>query len=251
MKRNDPSEWNDLVKPSRRNLNLFSAFSIFALATGYFFLLLYTLYPFLKTYWVMNGATYWFITGYFLFIPLFAAAIIGAFVEGNRSWGTIFDALNVRPLTRSDWYWAVGSLFGLLLLTGMVFGLSAVSHAVWGTRELNTTPWFMHMEPFGGTDRWLLLLWFPMFFFNIVGEEILWRGYVQSRLAIQLGWILCSLLWYGFHIPFGIDLLLVLLPTMFVIPFAFHKTRNTLVTIFIHGMFNGPMFVAVSLGLLE
>jgi membrane protease YdiL (CAAX protease family) len=177
---------NTLARSPRRNLNLFSAFFIFALATGYFFLLLYSLYPFLKTHLALNGATYWFITGYFLFIPLFAAAILGAFVEGNRSWGTITKALNVRPMTRSDWYWAVGSLLGLLILTGMVFGLSTASHAVWGTRELNTTPWFMHMEPFVGTDRWLLLLWFPMFFFNIVGEEILWRGYVQTRLPIRL-----------------------------------------------------------------
>jgi membrane protease YdiL (CAAX protease family) len=238
-------------RPPRRNLNLFSAFLIFALATGYFFLLLYSLYPILKTHFALNGATYWFITGYFLFIPLFAFAILGAFVEGNRSWGTITRALNVRPMTRSDWYWAVGSLFVLLLLSGMVFGLSTASHALWGTRELNTTPWFMHMEPFVGTDRWLLLLWFPMFFFNIVGEEILWRGYLQSRLDIRFGWIASALFWLGFHVPFGLDLLLILLPTMFVIPFAFHKTRNTLVTILIHGMFNGPMFVAVALGLLE
>ena len=236
---------------SRRRLNLSSAFFIFAFATGYFFLLLHTLYPFLKTHWTFNGATYWFITGYFLFIPLFLVGIIGVFVEGARNRETIARGLHLRRLTRSDWYWAVGSLFGLLILTGVVFGLSALSHAVFETRQLNTTPWFMHMEPFQGTDRWLLLLWFPMFFFNIVGEEILWRGYLQSRLAMGYGWIACALCWLGFHIPFGFDLLLILLPTMFVIPFAFHKTKNTLVTIFIHGMFNGPMFIAVSLGLLQ
>jgi membrane protease YdiL (CAAX protease family) len=236
---------------SRRKLNLSSAFLIFALATGYFFLLLYTLYPFLKTHWTLNGATYWFVTGYFLFIPLFVTAILGVFVERHSRRDTIASGLHVRRLTRTDWHWAVGSLFGLLLLTGVVFGLAHAIHAVFGTRLLNTTPWFMHMEPFKGTDRWLLLLWFPMFFFNIVREEILWRGYLQSRLDIRFGWIACALFWLGFHVPFGLDLLLILLPTMFVIPFAFHKTRNTLVTILIHGMFNGPMFVAVALGMLE
>lgn len=60
-----------------------------------------------------------------------------------------------------------------------------------------------------------------MFFFNIVGEELLWRGYVQARLTHKQAWILCSLFWFFFHLPFGFDLLVMLLPVIIVIPYVF------------------------------
>ena len=107
----------------------------------------------------------------------------------------------------------------------------------------------MEMQPFQASERLLLLVWFPMFFFNIVGEELLWRGYIQSRLTGRFPWQLCSLLWLLFHLPFGIDLMIMLVPVIVIIPYVFDKTRNLLTGIFIHGIFNGPVFVLISLGL--
>lgn len=107
------------------------------------------------------------------------------------------------------------------------------------------------MNPFQGTEKLLLLVWLPMFFFNIAGEEILWRGYIQTRLKGKYNWLLCSLLWLLFHLPFGLDLMIVLVPVVILIPYAFYKTQNTLVGIFIHGIFNGPMFIAVALGWIK
>ena len=109
----------------------------------------------------------------------------------------------------------------------------------------------MEMQPLQGVERLLLLIWFPMFFFNIVGEEILWRGYLQKMLAVKYAWPLCSLLWLMFHLPFGIDLMIMLIPIIIIVPFAFHKTQNTLVGVFIHGVYNGPIFVAVALGAMS
>jgi len=88
-----------------------------------------------------------------------------------------------------------------------------------------------------------------MFFFNIVGEEILWRGYIQARLQGKYSWLLCSFLWLLFHLPFGIDLMIMLIPVITIIPYIFYKTKNTLVGILIHGVYNGPLFVLVALGL--
>ena len=109
----------------------------------------------------------------------------------------------------------------------------------------------MEMQPFEGKEKLFLLIWLPMFFFNIVGEEILWRGYIQKRLRGEKSWLLCSFLWMLFHVPFGIDLMIMLIPVIIIIPYVFYKTQNSLTGIFIHGVYNGPLFILVSLGLIQ
>ena len=78
------------------------------------------------------------------------------------------------------------------------------------------------MRPYQGIEKLLLFIWFPMFFFNIVGEEILWRGYIQNRMKSKYAWIACSLLWLIFHLPFGIDFIIMLIPVIIIIPYAFY-----------------------------
>ena len=63
--------------------------------------------------------------------------------------------------------------------------------------------------------------------------------------------MLCSFLWLIVHLPFGWGVVLLAIPAIVVIPYIFHKTHNTLLGIFIHGLFNGPIFVAIALGFIE
>lgn len=224
---------------------------IFLLFTLYFFLLLFTLLPFIKSDFSFNPALVWFITGYFLFIPIFISALIMAKSEGSKGIKQIMTALNIRPFTKKDWTYSINGLLLAFAFTGLVFGVSLILNKYFGIKMLSTTPWFMEIRPFTGSEKLLLLVWLPMFLFNVVGEEILWRGYVQSRLQGKYSWLFCSLLWLLFHLPFGLDLMIMLIPAIIIIPYAFYKTKNTLVGIFIHGIFNGPMFVAVALGLIK
>jgi membrane protease YdiL (CAAX protease family) len=231
-----------------KTVNPIKAALTFVSFTAYFYLLLFTLLPFLKANIVLYPAIYWFITGYFLFVPLLKYAVWRTWAEGNRGTGKIMAALNIKPFTKRDWkYSIVGLLLGLIL-TGVIFGASLLFSRHFGWRPISTTPWFMEMRPFTGTGKLLLLVWLPMFFFNIAGEELLWRGYIQSRMRGRHAWPLCSALWLLFHLPFGPGLMIMLLPVIIIIPYAFHKTRNTLVGIFIHGLYNGPLFVAVAMG---
>ncbi len=226
----------------------FKAAFIFTAATAYFYLLLFTLRPFLKSAFTMNPALCWFITGYFLFIPLFALALVLAGAEGNRKMKPIMAALNLRPFSKKDRLYSVTGLLLVLVFTALIFGVSSILNKRCGIRPLDTTPWFMEMRPFRGAEKLLLLVWLPMFFFNISCEELLWRGYIQKRLRGRYSWLLCSLLWLLFHLPFGLDLMIMLVPAILIIPYAFHRTRNTLVGIFIHGVYNGPLLVAVAMG---
>jgi membrane protease YdiL (CAAX protease family) len=171
--------------------------------------------------------------------------------EGNKGIKQILLALNIKPFTKKDWAYSVIGLLLVFIFTGFIFGISFLLNKNFGIRLLSTTPWFMEMHPFQGIEKLLLLIWLPMFFFNIVSEELLWRGYIQTRLQGKHSWLLCSLLWLLFHLPFGIDLMIMLVPVIIIIPYAFYKTKNTFVGIFIHGIYNGPIFVAIALGLIK
>ncbi|MBE2280805.1 MAG: CPBP family intramembrane metalloprotease [Ignavibacteriaceae bacterium] len=234
-----------------KKITLAKATGIFIGFTAYFFMLLFTLLPFLKNNFLLNPALYWFITGYFLFIPLFLFAILAVKEEGHKTLNNIIQALNIRKLTKVDLIYSVAGLLLVFICTGIIFAVSFLLNKYFGIGMLSTTPWFMEMHPFQGSEKLLLLVWFPMFFFNIVGEEILWRGYIQTRLNGKFAWLFCSLLWMIFHIPFGIDLMIMLIPVIVIIPFVYSKTKNTVTGIFIHGIYNGPLFVMVSLGLIK
>ncbi len=223
---------------------------IFTIFTLYFYLLLFTLLPWLKSNYTFNPALYWFIIGYSLFAPIFLFAVIMAVREGNKSLREILDSLNIRLFSKKEWAYSIFGLLACFVSTGLVFGASYALSNYFGFRPISTTPWFMEMSPFYGKDTLFLLVWLPMFFFNIAGEELLWRGYIQARLPGRF-WPLCSLLWLMFHLPFGLDLLIMLVPIIFIVPYVFHKTDNALTGIFIHGLYNGPVFVAIALGVMQ
>ncbi len=233
---------------SPRPVSAARAGAIFLFFTLYFFGLLHTLLPLLKASFRWHSALYWFVSGSFLFAPLLLFALWRAFREGNRGAAGILAALHLRPMGRRDWSHAVAGLLAAFALSGAVFAAWALLSRQFGWRPLATTPWFIPMQPFIGREKLLLLAWLPMFFLNITGEELLWRGYVQARLAGRNAWLLCSALWLLFHLPFGPDLMLVLLPVVLVIPWVFQRTRNTWNGVFIHALFNGPVFVAIALG---
>lgn len=225
--------------------------AIFLAFTAYFYALLFTLRPFLMAHVRLHPALYWFITGCFLFVPLLAFAVWSVRREGNRGLKAILAALSVKPLGRRDRIFVAAGLLAAFAASGVIFAVSALLARGLGWHPLETTPWFMEMRPFQGVEKLLLLAWLPMFCFNIAGEELLWRGYVQARLRGRVAWPLCSLLWLLFHLPFGLDLMLVLIPVVVVIPYAFQRTRNTTVGVAIHALFNGPIFVAIALGLVR
>ena len=246
------ARWRNCIYAMTENIiTPLKATLIFFISTLYFILLLLLLLPLLKSHLSVNPALFWFITGYCLFTPLLAYALITARQEGNKGIKQILLSLNIKTLTKTDLKYSVIGLFVVFISTGFIFGISILLNKYFKFRPLTTTPWFMEIHTFQGSDIFLLLIWLPMFFLNIFGEELLWRGYIQSRLQGKYSWLLCSVLWLLFHLPFGMDLMIMLLPVIIIIPYAFYKTQNTLVGVFIHGIYNGPIFVAVALGWIK
>ncbi len=118
---------------------------------------------------------------------------------------------------------------------------------------LNTDTPFLEFHGLDEGQLWVLGLWLVFFFFNIVGEEIWWHGYILPRQEAAFGahaWIVNGVLWTVFHLTFGPELMLLLLPVMFIVPGIVQRRRNTTIGIFIHGIYNGPIFVAIALNVI-
>jgi len=192
---------------------------------------------------------WWLASGIIVFV-LFVGAILAARyrTKANSLRGVLF-ALNIRSMSKTDTLWALGSLLGVVALTGIVvfiarlFSMDLLSQDVYAS--------FLRMDKLKPGEYWLFLAWLPYFFFNIVGEEFMWRGYLLPRQSATLGryaWILNGFLWAIFHIAIGWRIAILLLPIEFIVPYVVQKRQNTWVGIIIHGLYNGSGFVMVALG---
>jgi membrane protease YdiL (CAAX protease family) len=193
--------------------------------------------------------TAWFAAGGLVFAGLLAAAVIvGAMAARRILPGAIAEQLRLRPMSGRDWRVSIVALVVAVALTSMMYICNAT---VWP--QLPSHPVFMQIEALKPTQFYLLALWMPFFALNIIGEELWWRGFIQTRQEPVFGpatWVLQGLLHLAFHASFGPGIMFVLLPVVFVIPWAVQRTGNTSVGMFLHAAINGPAFLAVALGLL-
>jgi membrane protease YdiL (CAAX protease family) len=190
----------------------------------------------------------WFIVGGFMvFIPIVIGGYLTVRAEGlptdHREWAT---RLRLRGLDRGDWLWSVG---GLVVTVVCILGVQSVL-GVWGV-ELQLHPSFMAFEPLTPGRYWILLAWLPFWVLNILGEELVWRGAILPRQEVALGrhgWKANAAGWLLFHVAFGWQLLLSLIPIILILPYVVSRRRNTWVGVILHGGLNGPGFIAVALG---
>jgi membrane protease YdiL (CAAX protease family) len=191
----------------------------------------------------------WFLAGSLVFLPLLAAALLGATIAlPEPSFQRVLEHLRVRRMSARDW-----RLAGLALTVTIaaMAALHIFNKIIWP--QLPAHPPFLTVQPLKPEQYYLIALWLPFFALNILGEEFWWRGFIQPRQEPVFGsstWIVQGVLHGAFHFSFGLGVLFVLWPAVFSIPWAVQRSRNTSVGIVVHGVINGPAFLAVTLGLL-
>lgn len=234
-----------------KRIGLISSLFIFGFASLLLIIETRFLIPFLVNITQFEVVIIWFIVaGFGIFIPLLIAALL---ILKNE--GAIFNAelwtgrLRFKKLDRIDWLTSIASIILICLLSGGIMKTISLI-----TGSVDTSPSFMEFEPLRlGNRYWILLLWVPYWILNIMGEEILWRGVLLPRQEIAFGksaWLLHGLFWGIFHIAFGWQLLLTLLPILFIQSYVVQKRGNSWVGVIIHAAINGPSFIAISLGLI-
>ena len=196
----------------------------------------------------------WFLWGKIVFAALFAAAIAAVWIEqrGFR-WRVFAVRFRLGRPTVRDILTAFFVFIGCGLASGGIFLAWQWLVAVfpWLPKPLAAPP-FVRMEPVTAGTTWLLLAWLPLFFFNITGEELWWRGYLLPRQEQhgKYAWLIHGLGLALFHLPLGLELTVILTPYLFGLPWVVSRQKNLWCGFIVHGLLNGGGFLAVALGLV-
>ena len=193
---------------------------------------------------------FWFlVAGGGIFLPLLIVSYLFLRAEGlslsREAWRT---RLRFRPMCRADWAWGLGALAVIGVLSG---GIMQALSLILG--EVDHSPTFMTFKPLTPGRYWLLAVWLPYWTLNILGEEIFWRGVLLPRQEVAFGrwtWLVHGTLWGVFHIPFGWQLLVTLLPILYIQSCVVQRRQNSWVGVLIHAGLNGPSFLAIAFGWL-
>ncbi len=211
--------------------------------------------PFLANIWPLSSYATWLIVGtFFLFLPLFLLTLALMKMDGyTPDKKNILNRLRIKKMKSTDWAWTFGGLLvATLLAGGIAYFLTILPLGINISDLKDISP--IETSSLIGMERFFLLLLPVFFFFNYVGEEILWRGYILPRHEVSLGsyaWLINGLLHMVFHLGFGITAMIVSIPIFLMTPFVVYKTKNTTNAIIIHAVFGTPMQIMVALGFIS
>ena len=231
-------------------LGLAGSFAIYIPAAILMFGLTKYLIPHLSEFTGQETILFWFIVGGLgIFTPLIITGFLILKYEGfNITQQTWKYRLRFRKITGRDLLWCFAGLVTVGVLSGLI--MKGLEIAV---GQFDRSPAFMSFEPLSKGRYWLLLVWFPYWILNILGEEFLWRGVMLPRQEIAFGkyaWLIHGFGWGLFHIAFGWQLLITLIPLIFIQSYVVQKTKNSWIGVFMHGGLNGPSFMAICFGLI-
>ena len=112
------------------------------------------------------------------------------------------------------------------------------------------TAW-MGLEAIG--NGWWAVLVLMLFFFNIFGEELYWRGVLLPRQEMVNGrytWIIHGIFWNIFHLPIYPWYFIYGLPIALIISFVAQKTGNTWTAILLHGLANLMLYAFMLMAIM-
>lgn len=196
------------MKNSLQKIGLINSILLFLIPGILFWIHLNWSIPLLTN--ILNLSVYavWLIIGsFFLFMPLFILTLVLLKFDGySLDWKTISERLRIKKVTKRDWLWIVfgllvaGAFVGIILL---ILSISPLGIDIAELKEISPIEAQQLMD-----NEYLFIILLPvLFFFNYVGEEILWRGYILPRQEVSLekyAWILNGVLHGVFHLSFGL-----------------------------------------------
>jgi membrane protease YdiL (CAAX protease family) len=223
---------------------------VFGIAAIALFLETQYLIPFLSIQTGLEPIIFWIIVaGLGIFFPMLLLSYLILKSEGLKiGKDTWKDRLRFKMMNKSDWLWCAGSIILIGILSLLIIKALEIFIG-----KVESHPPFMYFEPLTPDRYWILLIWFPYWLLNIMGEEIFWRGVILPRQELAFGkntWLIHGFFWGIFHIAFGWQLLITLVPILFIQSYVVQHRKNSWTGVVIHAVINGPSFIAISFGLL-
>jgi len=193
-------------------------------------------------------------------ILFFTLALLGYRREGNPwRWQEFKARFRYKPIKGKMWLWTiliVGVDIGLYLAVyELAFPLVKWVHDAFPPPEIMDEI-MSNGETFAGyviKGNWyLLLLLLGYYFFNVVGEEFLWRGYLFPKQELCHGkytWIVHGLLWTLFHLFAPYNALMVLPGALFM-SYVVQRTQNNTLFLISHATLNGVPVIMLTLNII-
>ena len=233
-----------------KRIGLLYSFLIFGILATALFLETQYLIPFLSIKTGFEPIIFWIIVaGFGIFFPMLVISYFILKDEGLKiDRDTWVDRLRFRKMTKDDGLWSSMSIILIGILSFLIIKTLEILIG-----KVESHPPFMYFEPLTPDRYWILLIWFPYWILNILGEEILWRGVILPRQELVFGkntWLIHGFFWGIFHIAFGWQLLITLVPILFIQSYVVQRRKNSWTGVVIHAVINGPSFIAISFGLL-
>jgi membrane protease YdiL (CAAX protease family) len=182
-------------------------------------------------------------------VLMFLGAFIGYRLEGRPwSWAGIAERFRFRRMGKRDWAWALAATAGdigsyLAVYVGVRPVLQWLYERFPEPEAIGEI--FGDAETFLGYplagNAWLLGVFFIYYFFNIMGEELWWRGYILPRQELTHGqrtWLVHGLFWTAFHLFSPYNALMVL-PGALWVSWIVQRRRNTWIFVITHASLNG------------
>ncbi len=233
------------TKGSSRPIGWTESIATFGLFSLLLWLAIYVGIDWLRHTFGLSIMISWFIAGTLIALgPMIVYTLLTVRREGAISLHDFAEHLRMKSLNAADAKWVIGGLIAVGVATSLLLGIARL-----------LDPRFLPIPPFmevpDGNLFWIFLGWIPLFICNILGEELLWRGYMLPRQELAFGksaWLVNGILWFLFHWSINLPAMMSILPTTLIVPWIVQRRQNTWVGIFIHGIFNALGFILTVTG---
>ena len=252
-------------KPDVKPISLWQSFLIFGVPGALIFLGVNYLVPVIT----QVGVPLVFAWSACVLLPIVgnAMVIIAIYLRQERpDWATFVRRFRLQKLDRK--YWLLIPIIFVLILAlneslawtipklSKLPGFAPVESAPEIFRDpyeslSSGTPTFMDV-PLRPANWWLIPFWLIWVVGGVMGEELVWRGYVLPRQEVTYGrwaWLINGMLW---NIPFHIYTLSNVLsdmPFYLILPCCVQRIKNTWFAIIIHAMMISMAYVIILYGM--
>ena len=183
-------------------------------------------------------------TGFAILLAQFAILYTA---EGGRwTMSALARRLRFKPMTGWMWFWT-----GAVFLFGLATYLGGLALGVveWWADRFGLPDWYQAVPESVEGVYWLIGARLGLLAINIIGEELLWRGFILPRQEITHGrwaWVVHGVQWTLFHL-FKPWEFLMLLPGCLAYAALSQWSQNIWPAIIVHTLFNGLGVILLTL----